>query len=695
MASFAQLSNILSDSRIKMKQVDEHIQLAWEELVMEAKNTSEGHASRDEEEDYHGQFWSNMVKGSNKVFCCIYVCHCFCSTLLSQQIKLTSKRSVNSNIDTATTSTSTSTNTILILVIWFFAVLKLETWNTCETWKERKDDGKTDKSFIHVSVQHAPTSDGTKASGDQEDKKQQQQEKKHDEAEAESKAGASPEQEEPEIAPNTKEIPSAAQEQVPEDGNKTAAAAEEADAEAETQLQTEIPEDNTAKASEVEVAEEAPAPTTSNSVAEAEISGKCPSETTTTQSKDEMAKHDYKNETLPRPPSPTLGTMESQKQKQEEQDKDNQEAEQRQEEQDKENQKQGQDEQDKENQKQRQGEQEKNENENEADQKQEDEQNKGNKKKEEDGKKDDEKKEENKKNEEDQKKDEKKNEEEKQKKRKIDEEQEKQDSDEQRKKQRHKQEKEDEVKKGKGEGDFYSILGVSVDASESDIKKAWKSSSLRLHPDKTGGTTTNEFQRLQMAYETLSDVNKRKAYDRTLAANTAKILRRRTTAGDDSGSDFENGTSFMATVGRWSRKVQKEEDAKKAKKEKAKNEKEKKNKEKKTKATAKSPKAKAMPKLKTKASAAPKKKHPQRRGQGIQRSWRRRENQLRLSINPPAAPRKTKKRVLRNLGLIWAFYFIPFCCFDLISILSLGQSEIVLAAYCVPAFPVLGFGSRA
>eukprot|EP00434_Breviolum_minutum_P032876 symbB.v1.2.029078.t1/scaffold3138.1/size62594/1 len=467
------------------------------------------------------------------------------------------------------------------------------------------------------------------ASGDQEDKKKQQQEKKHDEAEAESKAGASPEQEEPEIAPNTKEIPSAAQEQVPEDGNKTAAAAEEADAEAETQLQTEIPEDNTAKASEVEVAEEAPAPTTSNSVAEAEISGKCPSETTTAQSKDEMAKHDSKNETLPRPPSPTLGTMESQKQKQEEQDKDNQEAEQRQEEQDKENQKQGQDEQDKENQKQRQGEQEKNENENEADQKQEDEQNKGNKKKEEDGKKDDEKKEENKKNEEDQKKDEKKNEE-KQKKRKIDEEQEKQDSDEQRKKQRHKQEKEDEVKKGKGEGDFYSILGVSVDASESDIKKAWKSSSLRLHPDKTGGTTTNEFQRLQMAYETLSDVNKRKAYDRTLAANTAKILRRRTTAGDDSGSDFENGTSFMATVGRWSRKVQKEEDAKKAKKEKAKNEKEKKNKEKKTKATAKSPKAKAMPKLKTKASAAPKKKSSPKKSFSSAGIW---ESSLDLNVS--------------------------------------------------------------
>lgn len=132
-------------------------------------------------------------------------------------------------------------------MIWFLAVLKFETWNTCETWKESKDDGKTDKSFI--------TSDGTKASRNQEDKQQQQQqEKKHDEAEAESKGGASREQAEPEIVrepavPNTKEIPiseeteqpaeaqveSAAQEQVAEDRNKTAAA-EEADAEAETQL---------------------------------------------------------------------------------------------------------------------------------------------------------------------------------------------------------------------------------------------------------------------------------------------------------------------------------------------------------------------------------------------------------------------------------------------------------------------------
>ena len=66
---FAQLENILFDSRFQ--QVDDHIQLAWEELVIEAKTTSEGHASRDEEEDCRtimGSFGQTWSKGQTKSF---------------------------------------------------------------------------------------------------------------------------------------------------------------------------------------------------------------------------------------------------------------------------------------------------------------------------------------------------------------------------------------------------------------------------------------------------------------------------------------------------------------------------------------------------------------------------------------------------------------------------------------------------
>jgi DnaJ-class molecular chaperone len=59
--------------------------------------------------------------------------------------------------------------------------------------------------------------------------------------------------------------------------------------------------------------------------------------------------------------------------------------------------------------------------------------------------------------------------------------------------------------------DYYSILGVSKDASVDDIKNAFKKLARINHPDKGGDT--EKFQKIQEAYETLSDPNKRAAYD--------------------------------------------------------------------------------------------------------------------------------------------------------------------------------------
>lgn len=61
---------------------------------------------------------------------------------------------------------------------------------------------------------------------------------------------------------------------------------------------------------------------------------------------------------------------------------------------------------------------------------------------------------------------------------------------------------------------YYDILGVSKDASETDIKKAFRSLSLKYHPDRNvGEDTTEKFQRINQAYETLSDPDKRKEYE--------------------------------------------------------------------------------------------------------------------------------------------------------------------------------------
>ncbi|CAJ1340940.1 unnamed protein product, partial [Effrenium voratum] len=60
--------------------------------------------------------------------------------------------------------------------------------------------------------------------------------------------------------------------------------------------------------------------------------------------------------------------------------------------------------------------------------------------------------------------------------------------------------------------DLYAVLGVSADATDQQLKRAYRLMSLKYHPDKQGGST-RDFQRIATAYETLSDPGKRRAYD--------------------------------------------------------------------------------------------------------------------------------------------------------------------------------------
>ncbi|MGB2078562.1 MAG: molecular chaperone DnaJ [Vibrio sp.] len=62
--------------------------------------------------------------------------------------------------------------------------------------------------------------------------------------------------------------------------------------------------------------------------------------------------------------------------------------------------------------------------------------------------------------------------------------------------------------------DLYEVLGVSRDASERDIKKAYKRLAMKYHPDRNkDADAVEKFKEVKEAHEVLTDAQKRQAYD--------------------------------------------------------------------------------------------------------------------------------------------------------------------------------------
>jgi len=104
--------------------------------------------------------------------------------------------------------------------------------------------------------------------------------------------------------------------------------------------------------------------------------------------------------------------------------------------------------------------------------------------------------------------------------------------------------------------DYYKLLGISKNASESDIKNAYRKLARQFHPDLNPGNKSSEdrFKEINEANEVLSDPEKRRKYDE-LGSNWEQIQRDREYArqyarsGEWSQENFDLGDFFTTFFG--------------------------------------------------------------------------------------------------------------------------------------------------
>eukprot|EP00512_Aurantiochytrium_limacinum_P004822 CAMPEP_0171496862 /NCGR_PEP_ID=MMETSP0958-20121227/6942_1 /TAXON_ID=87120 /ORGANISM="Aurantiochytrium limacinum, Strain ATCCMYA-1381" /LENGTH=485 /DNA_ID=CAMNT_0012031021 /DNA_START=409 /DNA_END=1866 /DNA_ORIENTATION=+ len=92
---------------------------------------------------------------------------------------------------------------------------------------------------------------------------------------------------------------------------------------------------------------------------------------------------------------------------------------------------------------------------------------------------------------------------------------------------------------GKDEGpkhtEYYELVGCKPDATPEEIKKAYRKTALRLHPDRGG--KQEDFQNMKNAYDVISDPNKRKMYDR-FGPDVVKMM----------DGEMQNSMAFVAAL---------------------------------------------------------------------------------------------------------------------------------------------------
>jgi curved DNA-binding protein CbpA len=72
----------------------------------------------------------------------------------------------------------------------------------------------------------------------------------------------------------------------------------------------------------------------------------------------------------------------------------------------------------------------------------------------------------------------------------------------------------------------YKMLGLSCNADQREIRAAYRSLAKKYHPDAGQGSSAERFRNIQDAYDLLSDVDRRRDYDRSSASESRRPIRR-------------------------------------------------------------------------------------------------------------------------------------------------------------------------
>ncbi|KAJ7091358.1 X-domain of DnaJ-containing-domain-containing protein [Mycena belliarum] len=89
------------------------------------------------------------------------------------------------------------------------------------------------------------------------------------------------------------------------------------------------------------------------------------------------------------------------------------------------------------------------------------------------------------------------------------------------------------------ETEYYDLLGVAVDADDTELKKAYRKQAMKFHPDKNkSADAEDKFKEISKAYQVLSDSNLRAVYDKNGKSMADK----------EGGVNMEDAAGFFANV---------------------------------------------------------------------------------------------------------------------------------------------------